>query len=293
MIKRVLYNGVTWVDLESPTSEEMADLTEEFNLHPLTASELLSQSLSPKIDVHTDHIYLILHFVDDKEVDFVLGKNFIITTRYDAVEPVIKFSRALAQGEQMHDKGFNPGVLFYYITKGLYDELGDALTRLRVRTKAIETSVYSGEERAMVMALSKSGHTILDLQQAIEPHKEVLTGLEHSMKKMYGAEYVRYATALLNNYYKVAQRLKRLLALHNELRATNDSLLAIKQNSIMQAFTVVAFVTLIPSLIASVFGMNARYMPIVGHRYDFWLVVLIMIIVSAGIFSFFKYKRWF
>ena len=292
MIKRVLYNGITWVDLESPTSEEVSKLTSEFKLHPLVASELLSKSLRPKIDLHKNYIYLILHFIKDKEVDFVLGKDFIITTRYEEVEPVIKFTRALSLGEQMHDKHFNSGILFYYITKGLYQEMEDELTRLYAHMKTIEESVYSGKEREMVLALADSGRKILDMHQSLDPHKDVLTNLKQHSKDFYGTKYTRYASALLDNFYKVHQRVKRITALHSELRATNDSLLAIKQNSTMQVFTIVAFVTLIPSLIASVFGMNAVNMPFIGNQYDFWLILFLMVAASAGVFGFFRYKKW-
>ncbi len=288
----MLYNGITWIDLKSPSSEEMVDLSKEFNLDPLVTSELLSPSMRSKIDIRKDYIYVILHFIDDKEVDFVLGKDFIITTRYEDVETVIKFSKALTMGEQMHSKNFNSGVLFYYITRGLYEELGNELTRLRSRMKVIEESVYSGKEREMVLALAESGRKILDLQQSVEPHREVLTLLSEHSKDFYNKSFTRYSTALLSNYDKVHQRINSLFSLHRELRATNDSLLSIKQNSIMQVFTIVAFVTLVPSLIATIFGMNARNMPIVGGSYDFWLILLIMIISSSGIFVFFKYKNW-
>jgi len=292
MIKRVLYNGITWIDLESPSSEEVAQLTSEFKLHPLVASELLSKSLRPKIDLHKKYIYLILHFIGDKEVDFVLGKDFIITTRYEEVEPVMKFSRALAMGEQMHDTHFSSGVLFYYITKGLYAEMEDELTRLHAHMKAIEESVYSGKEREMVLSLAEGGREILDMHQSLDPHKDVLTSLEQHAKDFYGPKYTRYATALLGNFYKVHQRVKRITALHSELRATNDSLLASKQNSIMQVFTIVAFLTLIPSLISSIFGMNARNMPFIGNHYDFWIILIIMFTASMSVFGFFRFKKW-
>ncbi len=292
MIKKVLYNGISWIDLESPSSEEVAQLTTEFNLHPLVASELLSKSLRPKIDLHKDYIYLILHFINDKEVDFILGKDFVITTRYEEVEPVMKFSRALSLGEQMHDKDFNSGVLFYYITKGLYKEMEDELTRLYAHMKTIEESVYSGKEREMVLALAETGREILDIHQSLDPHKEVLSSLEVHAKEFYGKKYKRYTSALLSNFYKVHQRVKRISALHSELRSTNDSLLTSKQNSIMQVFTIVAFLTLIPSLISSIFGMNARNMPFIGHYADFWIILTLMFIASAGVFGFFRYKKW-
>ncbi len=293
MTKRIIYNGVTWIDLESPSSEEVAQLTNEFKLQPLVASELLSKSLRPKIELHKKYMYVILHFIDNTEVDFILGKNFIITTRYEAVAPVITFSKALSLGEQMHnDTPFHAGILFYYITKGLYAELENELTRLRTHMKVIEESVYSGKEREMVFELAKSGRNLLDMYQALDPHKEVLMSLELHANEFYGNNYKRYTSALLGDFYKVHQRVKRLNALQAELRATNDSLLSIKQNSIMQVFTVIAFVTLIPSLIASIFGMNTINMPLIGNAYDFWLVLLLMTFASGGVFVFFRYKKW-
>ncbi len=291
MIKRILYNGINWIDLENPSAEEVSKLAEEFKLHPLVTSELLSPSLRPKIDLHKDYLYIILHFIDDKEVDFILGDNFIITTRYEEIEPLIKFSKALSIGEQMHDKTFNSGILFYYITKGLYSELEDELTRLQAHMKRIEDGVYSGNERQMVLALARSGRKILDFHQSLDPHKEVLTSYQRHSSEFYGKDQNRYANTMLANFYKVHQRIKRISALHSELRATNDSLLATKQNSIMQVFTIVAFVTLIPSLIASIFGMNTTNMPFIGYPYDFWLLIGFMIILSALTFLFFRYKK--
>lgn len=292
MIKRVLYNGITWVDIERPSAEEVAEIAKEFKLHQLVTSELLSPSLRPKIDLHKDYLYIILHFIDDKEVDFILGKDFIITTRYEEIEPLIKFSKALSIGEQMHNTDFNSGVLFYYITKGLYTELEDELTRLRVHMKNIEKKIYSGDEKEMVMELAHSGRKILDFHQSLDPHKDVLTSYQNHTEGFYGEKYNRYATTLMANFYKVHQRIKRISDMHMELRATNDSLLATKQNSIMQVFTIVAFVTLIPSLISGIFGMNTKSMPFIGLPYDFWLIIVTMFALSIGVFWFFKYKKF-
>jgi magnesium transporter len=292
MIKRVLYNGVTWIDLENPSAEEVSKLADEFKLHPLVTSELLSPSLRPKIDLHKDYLYIILHFIDDKEVDFILGKDFLITTRYEEIAPLIKFSKALSIGEQMHESKFNSGILFYYITKGLYGELEDELTRLKAHMKNIEEKVYAGDEREMVMALARSGRKILDFHQSLDPHKDILMSYQRHSCDFYSTEYDRYASTLLANFYKVHQRIKRISALHSELRATNDSLLATKQNSTMQVFTIIAFVTLIPSLIAGIFGMNTLNMPIIGFQYDFWILLALMTGLSALAFIFFKYKKF-
>ncbi|MEK9185922.1 MAG: CorA family divalent cation transporter, partial [Patescibacteria group bacterium] len=77
----------------------------------------------------------------------------------------------------------------------------------------------------------------------------------------------------------------------HELRETNNSLLSTKQNETMKMLTIIAFVTLPASLIASIFNMSTS-LPLVGQPYDFEIVVTMMIFASACTFLLFKYKKW-
>ena len=60
----------------------------------------------------------------------------------------------------------------------------------------------------------------------------------------------------------------------------------------MKILTIMAFITFPLTLFASMFGMNTHTTPIVGYPGDFWIILGIMVIVSAGLFSYFKYKKW-
>ena len=62
MLKKFRYKEITWLDLESPTKEEVGQLAEEYGIHPLVSNELLEPSRRTKVDVYSDYIYLILHF---------------------------------------------------------------------------------------------------------------------------------------------------------------------------------------------------------------------------------------
>jgi magnesium transporter len=111
--------------------------------------------------------------------------------------------------------------------------------------------------------------------------------------RLFGESFEPYLTELFHHYQYLARRTASLGASLQELRDTNDSLLSTKQNEIMKALTVMAFVTYPLALIAAVFGMNTAHTPLVGHPLDFWLVVAIMITAAAIFFAYFKYKRWF
>ena len=104
MIKKYTSQNITWIDIEKPTQEEVRNLMIQYKLHPLVAEELLLPTFKPKVDLHEGYIYLILHFpffkrTDEesvcvnREIDFIIGKDFIITVRYEPVGPLEQFSK--------------------------------------------------------------------------------------------------------------------------------------------------------------------------------------------------------
>jgi magnesium transporter len=83
MIQKYHSGNLVWVDLFSPTIDEIRQVVNEYNIHPLVAHELNIPTLRPKVDLYDNFIYLILHFPslhrngdggqDDQEVDFIMG----------------------------------------------------------------------------------------------------------------------------------------------------------------------------------------------------------------------------
>jgi len=61
MVKKISHQGITWIDVTSPTKDEVQDLAKEHDLHPLLQNELLSPSLRSKVDVYEEYLFLVLH----------------------------------------------------------------------------------------------------------------------------------------------------------------------------------------------------------------------------------------
>src|SRR5690606_27633900 len=102
MLSRFNHHNVTWIDLESPTKEEVISVVNEFHIHPSIGEELLNPSLRPKAELRGNAIYMIMHFpartdnpetIIEKEIDFAVGKNFIITAHYESFDPIYEFQK--------------------------------------------------------------------------------------------------------------------------------------------------------------------------------------------------------
>ena len=302
MQSRYTHGGLVWIDLESPTPEEVRIVAEEFHLTTLVAEELLQPSTKPRAEFHSGFAYVVMHFPalhhshksPEQEIDFVIGKNFLITTRYDTIDPLHKFSKMFEVNATLerNDIGDQAGFIFYYMLKKLYSAVEHEVEYVRHDLRIIEEHIFSGHEIRMVSEISKSARDLLNLRQTIEPHRETLHSLEEGGAAFFGEEFVPYLKGLSNEYYRVHNHIMRHTDFLHELRETNNSLLSTKQNETMKTFTVLAFFTFPLTLIAAIFSTDAVHEPIVGTPYDFWVILAIMALVALCMYWFFKNKNW-
>jgi magnesium transporter len=302
MLSRHEHNGLIWVDLESPNPEEIRAVMAEFHIETLTGEELLLPSSKPRAEFHEHYAYLVLHFPAlrhthkhrEQEVDFVIGRDFIVTTHYEVIDPLHKFSKVFEVNSVLETSniGSHAGFIFFAMLKRMYKAIEHELEFVRRDLAMIEEHVFAGDEVSMVAAISRAARDLLSLRQTIEPHREALHTLESEGVVFFGANFTSYLRALTNEYYKVHNHIMRLTDTLHELRETNNSLLSTKQNETMKVFTIMAFVTFPLMLVAALFSMDTKYTPIVGAPNDFWIIVGVMAVSGTAMFMFFKRKKW-
>ena len=301
---RVTYEhkDLKWVDLESPTREEVKTIMQEFRISPMVAEELLLPATKARIEFHDGFLYLVLHFPahshkdhrHEQEIDFIIGHNFVITTRYDHIDSLHQFSKVF-EVNSILDKseiGNSAGLVFFYMMKRLYKMVEHEVEHTRLDMIEIENRIFLGEEKQMVKALSKSGRTLLNLRQTIEPHREVLQRLENEGPRFFGPDFTPYLRALSNDYYRVHNHIMRNTESLRELRETNNGLLSTKQNETIQMLTVLTFIFSPLALLAAVFQAS-QHAPFVGNAYDFWIITLLMVLAAFFLAFYFKKRNWF
>jgi len=303
MIRTYTHKKLAWLDVESPGNDEIKKLMEEHKIHPETAEELLSPSLKPRVDLYKDYIYLILHFPTIKhthgtqkiqEIDFIISKNTLITVRYDTIDAVHKFSKVFEVNSILKKSiiGNHAGYLFYHLIKKLYKSLVHELEYTESWLEKIESRIFSGKEKDMVVALSEVSRELIDFKKAISYHAEVLDSLQLAGSEFFDTRFATYLRMVVSEYRRIEDLLRGKQETLLELRETNNSLVSTKQNEAMKVLAIMAFVTFPLSLVASIFGMNTTYLPIVGIPGDFWIVMGIMAVMASVMFWYFKKKHW-
>ncbi|MDQ5957792.1 MAG: hypothetical protein QG665_118 [Patescibacteria group bacterium] len=306
MIRQFKHRDTTWVDVISPSKEELSTLSKQYNLHSLVENELSTPSARAHCDLYDAYIYLVLHFPccnfclgqekssNTQEVDFIIGKDFLITIHYEPIQALDEFGQIFEANLISEDakKKNQAGILFSHIILSLYKSLDDGLTMIGNELRKAEQEIFSGKEKEMVVVLSKINHELLDYTWSLKNHADILSTFDNASEIMFGNEYRHFSRKIMATYHRIYSTLENLKEMFDDLRTTNDSLLSIKTNEIMKILTIMAFITFPLTVFTSTFGMNTIHNPILGMPFDFWIIIAIMLGAVTSMFIFFRYKRW-
>lgn len=302
MITRRTFGKITWVDALRPTESDLEDLRHEFGVQEIVTNELGKPTFRPRVDIFKNYIYLILHFpvIHHKpnqpelwEIDFIVGKNFLITAHYhetDTWPTLVSYIEEL-YSEKSRDI-VHGGFLLYYIASYLYRSLDMRINEIEQSLDIAEEGIFKNSQFKMVEYLSYINHDILDFKKAVSPHQEILSSFESAGKQFFGEKFTHYLSALAGEYSKIATRIASSKESLRDLQQINDSLLNTKTNHVIKSLTIMAFITFPLTLMAAIFGMNTSNTPFIGHPYDFWIVVGIMFVGVLGMIALFRYKKW-
>lgn len=262
MISRYAYHGLTWVDLESPSREEILHISEEFGLSKLVEEEMFADTLRSKIDVYDNFIYLVLHFpttnkhnkpVHDQELDFIIGKNYILTVRYEPIAALNTFAALFENVEKLDQNKHitDAGVMVMEMMKMLYQGTADDLDGITNRIPEIEHNIFAHKEEKMARIISHTTRKLLAFKQPLSFHKDVLTSYETASKRLFGDSYGYHAARINTEYNQVCIIIETSKAALEDLRHAAATLLTAKNAKALSVLKKLSFSILILLVIST------------------------------------------
>ncbi|KKU10450.1 MAG: Mg2 transporter protein CorA family protein [Parcubacteria group bacterium GW2011_GWB1_46_8] len=300
---RIIKEKITWYDLAPPTDEELDYLKKSFKLHPVIIDELRTPSTRQKVERYEAFLYLVLRFpIYDHvkktstpvEIDFLIKPNEIATIRYESCEPIEEFFKNANELEGFRQKylgktgaEFIHGLLIWLFTYGMRE-----LAHIDKKIAEISDAVFHGEEQAMIKEISVTKRDILDFRRITKPVAGVLHAFRHETVALYGDDKKLFFGNLLDEYNNLTDLVDNLKDTIESLEATNATLLSSKINEIMRLVSLLAFMLAPVTIIGTLFQMNTRFTPIIGDTNDWWIIMSFIGLGCAGLYIYFKKKKW-
>ncbi len=304
MIFRHEYKGGVWVDLEQPSENDIRQVAEEFSIGEHIEKELLYPTPMPLVSGDENMALLVLHFpthgVNDgetksQEVDITVGKNFIITVRYEVVAPLHHLKKLLeAQNLVEGHTQITTDVMLEVLFAHLYTSVRDHINHVADNLSRVEKEMFDGRERMTVRSISNISREFLHAEAALATQEESLSHFMNVLAQLdfFDSSFKLRAERIKTERSNVARVVKTHRAVATELRETNIALLGAGQNEIMKTLTIVNFIFLPLGLISWIFAMRTEGMPLIDSPNAFWIVLALMFGVAMLLTTFFIKRRW-
>ena len=306
-IREIKLNNVRWLDIANFGQAEKDYLAQNFNFNELDLADCLSPTQRPKIEKYPGYTFLILLFpvynrqnrqIYPSEVDFFIGKNYLITVHRNDLPPIIDLFNGCRVNEEKRKKYLadDPSALLHQIIKRFYRYCFPMLDHISLGTSRVKKNIFQGKERQMVTEILLIRQNIADFRKIMQVHKNTLHKLMGKKNgcgenNLLSQKILPHFDILVDMVKDIWDNLESFREAIETLQQTNESLISNKLNDIMKLLTIISTILLPITLIASVFGMNARHMPFIGQRYDFWVIIGIGVAVVSIMIVYFRKKR--
>ncbi|MBU0707614.1 magnesium transporter CorA family protein [Patescibacteria group bacterium] len=302
-IKTVKHNGLSWVNVYNPTNEEIEYLRKTYKFHPLDLKDCTSPAQRPNLDKYPDYIFMILLFpVFDKknrevipsEVDFFIGQDYLVMVHQNKLAPIVDLYELCLVNDHAREKYFGDGIeqLLYTMLNSLFLYCYPMLDHIGMDIDQIEKKIFAGQEKKMVKEILIIRRNITNFRKIMQTHKNVLKKLidtrNANKHKLNGLRI--YFEELIEDTKDIWDTLQGFKETIETIQITNESLISFRINDIVKTLTVISVLALPITVVASVFGMNAKHMPFIGNPNDFWILLLICGSFGAGMIWFFSRK---
>ncbi|MCS7116293.1 MAG: magnesium transporter CorA family protein [Nitrososphaerota archaeon] len=265
-LEQVSCEGVTWINIEKPTREDIEALAQYYPFHRLDLEDCLSKIQLTKIDEYEDYLFIILHFpiIDDStgmvrssQVSIFLGKDYLVTIHQGDLKPLINNYRICKIDESRREKMVIKGSVYilYQIIDSLVDDIFPTLNKLMEELYQIEDKVFDEKVEA-VREVTFLRRKIADLRRIIFPLRRVMKELTIKVQRFSRQDISNYFDDINDHIEKIWETLEECKETIEIYKDTDFILATEKTNKILALLTIVFTLSIPATVIATFYGMN-------------------------------------
>ncbi|MGE8397375.1 MAG: magnesium/cobalt transporter CorA [Comamonas sp.] len=297
-----------WVDLESPTLEEKRWVKQYYGLSiPDDAMDLDIEESARFYEEDNGELHIRSDFLLDDDDDprsvrvaCILNQHNtelkscgVLFSIHEEDIPVFRLLRLRARRapgliEDAKDvllKLFDADAEYSADTlEGIYDDLK------KVSAQVLDGNVTDNDAQAVLADIARQEDLNGRIRRNMLDTRRAVSFMMRS--KMLNAEQFEDARQILRDIESLDSHTAFLFDKINFLMDATVGFLSINQNKIIKIFSVASVALLPPTLIASVYGMNFKYMPELDWAYGYPYVLALMVASAVGPMLYFRKRGW-
>jgi magnesium transporter len=293
--------ALIWVEVVSPTADELATLGREFGIHQVALEDLqIGERQRPKVEQYQDQDQVLLVFyaalagTGDRptrliEVDLVVGQNYLITSHGGGPVDPKPFARRVKARRELASEG--AGYLLYVALDELVDSFFPALDTIGERLIEVEEAVLAGatDIQGRILAIRKE---LIEVRRVVGPMRDAMVVLLRRDLDLFSSEAQRYLQDVYDHLIRLAESVEDYQEVLAGTLEANATLASNRVNTVARNLAAYAAIFAVVTMISGIYGMNFRHMPELGWRFGYGWAVGLMVVCAGGLWVYFKRKGW-
>ena len=291
-----------WVALHDPTPAELAEVQEEFGLHPLAVEDAQHGHQRPKVEEYADSLFVVLHLVElgragtpfelsVGELDVFVGRNYVVSARNRSEHGFVEVRERCEREPELLRNG--PGFVLYALMDAVVDRYFPVIDAFEVELEAIEQRIFTkGSARENIKQLYELKQRLTLLKHAVAP-------LLEGTSKLHGGRVPQICIGTQEYFRDVVDHLGRINSSIDAIRETigtaihvNLSMVTIEDNEVTKRFAAWAAIFAVCTAFAGIWGMNFEHMPELKWRYGYWAALSLIASLCGILYYRFRRAGW-
>lgn len=295
------FDNVLWIDLQNPSKDEIKEIESRYKISFPTRQQQEEIETSSRyledlgiIKINSTFLNIVPQSrkLEEYEMSFIVTDKMLFTLRFFDSRVILETVKKIKQSPTHFN---NPYKIFLGIVEARIDFDADLIELVSKYiadiNKKINYRTYNKNlDEEIILRINECQELTMSLREALFDKQRVIAALLRNDVLMADNENkLRIIIKDINSLIEHANfNFTRLEYLQNSFMG----LINIEQNKVIKIFTVVSLVFMPPTLIASIYGMNFKFMPEIDSAIGYPLALIVMLLSSAIPLLFFKKKKW-
>ena len=292
-----------WVHVRGVHDVEIVTrVCEYYQIHPLVMEDIPSVGQRPKFEAMANSVYIVLRDFDfqledrqliSEQVSIVFGNNFVLSFQ-ESPDDIFDSIRNRARRPQSRLRFAGADYLVYTILDLLVDKYFVVLERIGDLIEDLEDELIRYATSDILNRIYKIKRNVLSFRRHIWPLREVVLKMQRDVSSYVNEETQVFLRDLYDHVVRVTDHVETYRESITGMLDIYLSSINNKMNEVMKVLTVVSTIFIPLTLMASIYGMNFKWIPeivILGNAgYPIFLAA--MLIITTILVMYFRRIQW-
>lgn len=294
-------NGVTWINVDGLQNVDLIkQIGHAYALHPLVLEDIVNPVQRAKIETFDKYIFIVMKMMiwheetnnfTVQQISLILGDQFVITFQekhcvlFDTIQNALRTSQG-----RIREQGSD--YLTYILIDTIVDHYFLILENLGDQIETVEQVIITDPTRKNIQSLYKLKRKVFIFRKIVWPVREIINHLLQTKFTFVSDFVLPYYRDVYDHVMQIIDTVETFRDMLGSMLDIYLSSLTNRINEVMKVLTIIATLFIPLTFLASIYGMNFKYMPELNWKWGYFTVLGIMGVTVIGMLVYFRKKKW-